>query len=66
MTAHMAGYRPISIHALLVEGDTRVINVSVSDVISIHALYKKGDKRESQFITTTRNFNPRPPCGERR
>ena len=57
---------PISIHALLAEGDG-VLHPGRAghDVISIHALLAEGDQFMPYFDIIVSNFYPRPPCGGR-
>ena len=57
---------PISIHALLTEGDPVFLDVMVELIkISIHALLTEGDSIRTSPFRWTRNFYPRPPHGGR-
>ena len=55
----------ISIHALLVESDLRVVDGSKSSIISIHALLVESDRKLIINVRKIVDFYPRSPCGER-
>ncbi len=67
MRDHYAGLRRgISIHALRVEGDARLIaSMTIHLMISIHALRVEGDQLRDGGQDSHRNFYPRPPGGGR-
>ena len=57
--------RPISIHALREESDLLHLLAEVVLGISIHALREESDSVRLSPETVPKNFNPRPPRGER-
>ena len=57
--------RPISIHALLAEGDHGHAAAPGNFNISIHALLAEGDRPLRHLTTGVKNFYPRPPRGGR-
>ena len=58
--------RPISIHALRVEGDGAGTRKRTNPPISIHALRVEGDRNQRSHQRKQRDFYPRPPGGGRR
>ena len=63
---YVARRNVISIHALLAESDIYCHLSGASYSISIHALLAESDYIRSIRKSTTSNFYPRSPCGERR
>ena len=55
----------ISIHAPHAGSDFSVVKMTQEDRISIHAPHAGSDGRGSRGSGCQRDFNPRPPCGER-
>ena len=58
-------WRPISIHALLAESDSRPNRLKSRRKISIHALLAESDLAGPSGPAFLFNFYPRSPCGER-
>ena len=60
------GFNDISIHALLAESDSPIIEHDLNNVsISIHALLAESDIAHLNYDIVTPYFYPRSPCGER-
>ena len=55
----------ISIHSLRVEGDESGLTSCSGRTISIHSLRVEGDQCPGKGKSSTKHFNPLPPCGGR-
>ena len=66
-TLQEAEATPISIHALLAEGDdARLVFEDMEDGFQSTPSLRRATKRTTIYTIHSHNFNPRPPCGGRR